>query len=143
VTAFDYDADKGVLKEIQTLSTLPGRRKADYSTAEVQVHPSGKFLYGSNRGHNSIAVFTIDQATGKLTFVETQPTQGKTPRNFGIDPTGQFLLAANQDTDNIVVLRIDLETGRLQPTPHRIDVPRPVCVKFLPPAGKGTANAAR
>jgi 6-phosphogluconolactonase len=145
VTAFEYDADKGVLKEIQTTSTLGNaKRSPEYSTAEVQVHPSGKFLYGSVRGHNSIAVFAIDPAWGsRLKHLENQPTQGKTPRNFGIDPTGQFLLAANQDTDNIVVFRIDQETGRLRPTGQQAQVPRPVCVKFLPPAGKGTANAAR
>jgi 6-phosphogluconolactonase len=132
VTAFDYDGDKGVLKKIQTLSTLPGKFKPGYSTAEVQVHPSGKFLYGSNRGHHSIAVFAIDPETGKLTRLENVPTQGRTPRNFGIDPTGTYLLAANQDSDSIVVFRIDPKTGRLQPAGHRAEVPMPVCVKFLP-----------
>lgn len=134
VTAFAYDADKGVLKEIQTIATLPRAVAPGDSTAEVQVHPSGKFLYGSNRGHNSIAIFTIDPDTGKLTSAGNQSTEGKTPRNFGIDPSGTFLLAANQDSDTIVVFRIDPKTGKLTPTGHKIEVPMPVCVKFLKPS---------
>jgi 6-phosphogluconolactonase len=137
VTAFDYNAGKGTLKEIETKTTLPHKMKPGYSTAEVQVHPSGKFLYGSNRGHDSIAVFAIDPATGKLTSVQHEPTQGKTPRNFGIDPTGTYLLAANQDSDNIVVFRIDPKTGRLTAAGQMVEVPMPVCVKFLAaPAGE-------
>jgi 6-phosphogluconolactonase len=132
VTAFDYDASKGTLKVIQTISTLRGKFKAGYSTAEVQVHPSGKFLYGSNRGHDSIAVFAIDRATGKLTRQANVPTGGKTPRNFGLDPTGKYLVAANQDSDSLVVFAIDQETGHLSPTGHRAMVPMPVCVKFMP-----------
>ena len=134
VTAFDYDAEHGVLKEIQTFSTLPDgvEVKPSDSTAEVQVHPSGKFLYGSNRGHDSIAIFAIDAATGKLTPVGHQPTGGKTPRNFAIDPTGRFLLAANQDSGTIVVFRIDPETGKLEPTGQSIEVKSPVCLKFIP-----------
>ncbi len=132
VTAFNYDEAAGKLTEIQTISTLPDGVMKQGSTAEVQVHPSGKFLYGSNRGHDSIAVYAIDQQTGKLTRVENEPTQGKTPRNFGIDPTGKYLLAANQSTDNIVVFKINAETGALDPTGHSINVPSPVCVKFLP-----------
>ena len=114
VTALAYDAAKGTLKELQTISTWPAdaTRKGG-STAEVQVHPSGKFLYGSNRGNHSIAVFAIDPVKYTLTLVEHQSTKGRTPRNFGIDPTGQFLLAANQDTDNIAVFRIDQKTGKL------------------------------
>ncbi len=134
VTAFDYDADKGVLKEIQTIATLPRPVAPGDSTAEVQVHPSGKFLYGSNRGHNSIAIFTIDPDSGKLTAVGNRSTEGKTPRNFGIDPSGTFLLAANQDSDSIVVFRIDPKTGALAPTGHKLEVPMPVCVKFLKPS---------
>jgi 6-phosphogluconolactonase len=97
----------------------------------VQVHPSGKFVYGSNRGHNSIAVFTVDPAKGTLTAVEQVLTQGKTPRNFAIDPTGAYLLAANQDSDNIVVFRIDQKTGKLSPTGDVLEVGRPVCIKFV------------
>jgi 6-phosphogluconolactonase len=132
VTAFDYDAKAGVLTEIQTVSTLPKDVKVTdaLSTAEVQVHPSGRFLYGSNRVHDSIAVFSI-AANGSLTLLENVPTQGKIPRNFGIDPTGSFLLAANQDSNNLVVFRIDSKTGRLTPTGQKVEVPSPMCVKFL------------
>jgi 6-phosphogluconolactonase len=133
VTAFDYDADKGTLQEIQTITTLPGKIQESYSTAEVQVHPSGKFLYGSNRGQNTIAIFRIDPKTGKLTPAGHQGQQIKTPRNFGIDPTGAYLLAANQDADTIVVFRIDGQTGALTPTGNVVEVAKPVCVRFLAP----------
>jgi 6-phosphogluconolactonase len=133
VTAFEYNAQRGELKEIQTISTLPEGESVQrgYSTAEVQVHPSGKFVYGSNRGHDSIVVYTIDESTGKLAYVENKPTQGKTPRNFGIDPTGAFLLAANQGSDSLVVFRINSSSGRLTPTGQTVEVGAPVCVKFL------------
>ncbi|HEU0005421.1 MAG TPA: lactonase family protein, partial [Terriglobia bacterium] len=130
VTTFQYDAGKGVLKETQTLSTLPKDFTGTSHTAEVQVHPSGKFLYGSNRGHDSIAVFTIE-ANGTLRYVENTPTGGSTPRNFGISPDGKFLLAANQKSDNVVVFRIDPKSGRLTSTGNTLEVPSPVCVKFL------------
>jgi len=135
VTAFDYDAPKGVLSEIQTISTLPGKREAGYSTAEVVLHPSGKFLYGSNRGHNSIAVFAIDAKTGKLSAVEQASTLGKTPRNFVIDPTGAWLLAENQDSDTIVIFAIDPASGRLKASGATVDVPSPVCVRFVESRG--------
>ncbi len=134
VTAFQYDADKGVLTSQQTISTLPEgvTDRKGMSTAEVQVHPSGKFLYGSNRGHHSIAIFSIDPATGKLTAVGHQGQGIKTPRNFGIDPTGHYLLAANQDSDSVIVFRINQATGQLDPTDVTVTVGTPVCVKFLP-----------
>ena len=131
VTAFQYDAGQGVLKEVQTLSTLPKDYKGDSSTAEVQVHSSGKFLYGSNRGHDSIVVFAIE-ANGTLRYIENTATGGKTPRNFGISPDGRYLLAANQDSANVVVFRIDPQSGRLTSTGNTLEVPSPVCVKFLP-----------
>ena len=134
VTAFAYDAERGVLKELQSVPTLPAGREAGPgdSTAEVQVHPSGRFLYGSNRGHDSIAVFAIDPATGRLTAVEHHPSQGKTPRNFAVDPTGRWLLAANQDSDNVAIFQIDPQTGRLTATGQSVVVGKPVCVKFIP-----------
>jgi 6-phosphogluconolactonase len=101
------------------------------STAEVVVHPSGKWVYGSNRGHDSIAVFAVDQATGRLTALGHEPTGGRTPRNFNVDPTGTYLLAANQGTGSVVVFRIDPATGLLKNTGHKLDIPAPVCVKFL------------
>ncbi len=131
VSAFSYDSAAGVLRELQTLSTLPKDFAGDNTTAEVQVDSTGKFLYGSNRGHDSVAVFAIEAGKGTLTPVEYVPTQGKTPRNFGIDPTGSYLIAANQDSDNIVVFRINPKTGRLTPTGQVLEVPSPVCVKFV------------
>lgn len=131
VTAFDYDPEKGVLTEIQTVPTQPVKVEPRHSTAEVVVHPSGKFLYGSNRGHDSIAMFAIDPASGKLTSLGNEPTQGKTPRNFAVDPTGRFLLAENQDSGTIVVFKIDPSTGKLQPTGQSAQVAKPVCIKFL------------
>jgi 6-phosphogluconolactonase len=131
VTAFEWDGNAGTLKEVQTISSLPADFSGESSGAEVQVHPSGKFLYASNRGHDSIAVFQIDESKGTLAPIEYVPTQGKTPRNFGIDPTGTFLLAANQNSDNITVFRIDAKTGRLQPTGQKLEVGSPVCVKFV------------
>ena len=134
ITAFDYDAAAGTLRAIQTVSTLPEGYAGRSYTAEVQVHPSGRFVYGSNRGHDSIAVFAVDPATGRLTPVAQTPTGGKTPRNFGIDPTGRNLLAANQETGNVVVFAIDPDRGTLTPTGSVADVAKAVCVKFVPRA---------
>jgi len=132
VTALAYDAEKGSLTEIQVISTLPADFTGTSYTAEVQVHPSGKFLYGSNRGHNSVAIFAIEPGTGKLSAVGFVPTQGKNPRNFAIDPTGAFLLAENQDSNTIVVFRIDPQTGALRPTGQTVGLPKPVCIKMIP-----------
>ncbi len=130
VTAFTWDAAGGILEETQTISTLPEDFSGNNTTAEVQVHPSGRFLYGSNRGHDSIAVFAVDVAKGTLTLVEHVSTQGRTPRNFGIDPTGSYLIAANQNSGSIVVFRIDAAAGRLTPTGETFQVSMPVCIKF-------------
>jgi 6-phosphogluconolactonase len=132
VTTFAYDANRGVLNALQTLSTLPKDFKGFKSCAEVQIHPSGRFLYGSNRGHDSIAIYAIDPGTGKLSWVDCQPSGGKTPRHFLIDPSGQWLLAENQDSDNMVVFRLDGGTGRLSPTGQVIEVPSPVCAVLVP-----------
>jgi len=132
VTAFTWAADAGTLSEIQTISALPKDFSGESYCAEVQVHPGGRFLYGSNRGHDSIAVFAIDEAKGTLTPVEHVSTQGKWPRHFGIDPSGTLLLAANQNSDNITVFRIDAKTGRLQATGQSLEAGSPVCVKFVP-----------
>lgn len=130
VTAFSYDPAQGRLETIQTISSRPEGADGVNYPAEVQVHPSGRFLYGSNRGDDTIAIFSIGP-DGKLKAVGHEPTGGKNPRNFGIDPTGRFLLAANQDTNSIVVFRIDPETGQLEPTGSKVEVAKPVCVKFL------------
>jgi 6-phosphogluconolactonase len=132
VTAFTWDAARGVLDPVQTVSTLPKDFKGESNCAEVQVHPNGRFLYGSNRGHDSIAIFSIDRTKGTLTPVGHVSTQGKTPRNFGIDPTGSYLFAANQDSGNIVVFRIDAKTGSLTPAGQTLEAGAPVCVRFVP-----------
>jgi 6-phosphogluconolactonase len=132
VTTFRYDAAKGALEPLQTISTLPADFTKTNSTAEIVVHPSGKFLYGSNRGHDSIAIFAIDADTGQLTLIGHELTQGKTPRNFTVDPTGAYLLAANQGSGTIVVFRIDPESGRLTPTGHTANVSTPACVELMP-----------
>ena len=131
MTAFQWDGSRGALQEFQTISTLPGVVQKGFSTAEVYVHPSGKFVYGSNRGHDSIVVYACDEKTGRLTLVEHQATQGKTPRHFAIDPSGQFLLAENQDSGSIVVFRIDSKTGKLTPTGQKVEVGSPVCAVFV------------
>ncbi|HTM51494.1 MAG TPA: lactonase family protein [Bryobacteraceae bacterium] len=133
VTAFDYDASRGALKEIQTVSTLPPGFTGEDNSAEVEVDAKGRFLYASNRGHDSIAVFAIGK-DGKLTLVENMPTAGKTPRNFKLDPSGAWLLAANQESDTIVQFRVDPKTGKLSPTGKKIEVAKPVCVQFVPAA---------
>lgn len=134
VTAFRCDSKTGALAPAETISTLPPGEtvKGGYSTAELFIHPSGKFLYGSNRGHDSIAVYSIDQKSGKLSYLENVSTKGKTPRSFGVDPTGRWLLAANQSSDNVFVFRIDLVTGRLSATGQSIEVGAPVSVSFVP-----------
>jgi len=131
VTAFSNDPATGTLHRLQTISALPKDFRGENDDAEIQMHPSGKFLYASNRGSDTIAVFAIDPSKGTLTPVEYTPTQGKIPRSFEIDPTGKFLFAENQKSDNIVIFRIDAKTGRLTPTGQVLDVGSPVCVKFL------------
>jgi 6-phosphogluconolactonase len=130
VVTYSYNAATGALHELQTISTLPKTFSGSSTAAEIEIHPSGKFLFASNRGDDSIAVFAIDSATGTLTHVENDPIGGKTPRNFAIDPTGSWLLAANQDSDNIVVFHIDQKTGHLTPTGDVFQIPSPTCLKF-------------
>ncbi len=133
VTAFTYDAAHGALSEIQTISTLPAGFSEPSFTADIHVHPSGKFLYGSNRGHDSLAIFSIDRETGRLTPIGHQSTRGKWPRNFAIDPSGRWLLAANQNSNSLVLFRIDPQTGLLTPTGTIAEVPSPSCVQFVQP----------
>jgi 6-phosphogluconolactonase len=130
VTTFKYDGDEGTLSEVDTVSTLPAGFSGTSYCADVHIAASGKFLYGSNRGHDSIVTFAIDQRTGKLSPLDHTSTEGKWPRNFVIDPTGSFLLVANQRTDNVVTFRIDARTGRLSPTGYVAEIPAPVCLKF-------------
>lgn len=135
VTAFEYDATQGTLAEVQTISTRAPNSKTGNSTAEILVHPSGKFVYGSNRGEDSLAIYSVEPASGTLKLVGHQATGGKTPRNFGIDPTGRFLIAANQDSGTLVVFRVNKETGLLKQVGEPVAVPSPVCVKFVPIEG--------
>ena len=131
VTAFSLDLKTASLQRLQTVSTLPKNFKGENDDAEIQVHPSGKFIYASNRGRDSIAVFAIDPQKGTLTQIEDVPTQGQIPRSFEIDPTGNFLFAENQKSDNIVIFRIDRNTGKLTATGQKLEVGSPVDVKFL------------
>jgi len=131
LTVFACDAASGALREIQTVSTLPEGYSGQSTCAEVAVHPSGKFVYGSNRGDDSIALFACDPASGRLTFIERVPTGGRTPRQFEIDPTGHYLLAANQDSGTVVVFSIDKASGRLQPTGSRVQSDNPQCVRCM------------
>ncbi len=131
VTTFRWDATKGTLENAGSLSALPADYAGAKSGAEIVLHPNGKFLYASNRGQDSIAIFSIG-AEGKLTAMGHQPTGGKTPRNFNIDPTGKFLLAANQDSSTVAVFRIDEKTGRLTPAGDPVAVPTPVAILFVP-----------
>jgi 6-phosphogluconolactonase len=130
VSAFEYDPETGKLEPFQTATTLPEAFNGENWTAEIVVHPSGKFLYGSNRGHDSITIFAVDEQNGKLTSLGTHPTGGKTPRNFNVDPTGKWLLVANQDSGTVVVQQIDEQTGKLATTEHSVSVPSPACVKL-------------
>ena len=130
LAAYSYDAERGALAELQVTAASPGGTVADNHPADVRVAASGRFLYASNRGDDTIAVFAIDAATGHLTPVQQVPSGGKGPRNFSLDPTGRFLVAANQKSDNVVSFRVDPDTGRLTPTGSTIDLASPVCVRF-------------
>ena len=131
VTAFSSDAASGKMQVLQTITTLPKDFSGRNDDAEIEVHPSGKFLYASNRGDDSIAIYAIDQSKGTLTQVGIVHTGGKEPRSFEIDPTGKLLLAENEKSNNIAVFKIDAKTGNLTPTGQVFDVVEPVCVKFL------------
>ena len=131
ITGFERDPESGALTEIQTIGTLPPGFSGLNTTAHILVHPNGRFLYVSNRGHDSIAIFAVDDETGRLTSVGHQSTGGRTPRNFEIDPSGTFLLAENQNSDSVVTFHIDVESGLLAPTGNVTRIPMPVCIKFL------------
>jgi 6-phosphogluconolactonase len=130
VTVFKNDA-RETFRRVQQICALPAGFSGRNDAAEIAIHPNGKFLYTSNRGDESIAVFTIDPKTGTLTLIADVPTGGKEPRHFAIDPTGQYLLAENQFSGNIVEFRIDPATGKLTATGAVLQVPSPVCLAFL------------
>jgi 6-phosphogluconolactonase len=128
---FAYGANAGALQELETVSTLPAHYDGPNMTAEVGIHPSGKYLYASNRGNDTVVLFAVDSAKGTLTYIEEQNTGGKTPRHFGIEPSAQHLVIANQDSDTLVVYRIDAGNGRLRPSGVFAACPSPACVVFL------------
>jgi 6-phosphogluconolactonase len=130
ITAFDWDAESGVLRTLQTISTVPEGYE-EGSTAEIHVHPTGRFVYGSNRGHDSIAMYRVQDSGQRLVSLGQEPTQGSTPRDFFIDPSGAWLFAENQASDSIVLFRINQETGKLEASGNRLTVPSPVCVRML------------
>ncbi|HJQ34735.1 MAG TPA: lactonase family protein [Pyrinomonadaceae bacterium] len=133
VTVFAHDPAGGALRELQTVPALPADFKDPNTGADIHLTPDGRFLYCSNRGHDSLAIFKVEARAGTLTLVGHEPTRGRTPRNFAIDPTGNFLLAANQNSDNVVVFRLDRRTGKLDFTGHTLEVPAPVCLKLAEP----------
>ena len=138
VTVFSYDAAKGTMQQVQVISALPEGYTGQKSGAEIAIHPSSRFLYASNRGHDSITIFKVDAAKGTLTMAGNVSVGGKTPRFFAIDPTGKYLLAANQDSNNIVVFKIDPQTGGLTPTGDTLEIGSPVSLVFV-----SNATAAR
>jgi 6-phosphogluconolactonase len=137
IVSFNWDPAGGALAPFQTVSALPTDFKGVSTCAELEIHPNGRFLYASNRGHNSLAVFAIDPGSGRLTPVEHVPSGGKTPRNFAFDPGGRWIVLTNQDSSNAVVFRVDAETGRLARIGDPVPVPAPFCERFLVFAGKG------
>jgi len=133
VTVFAHDAATGALREVESVPTLPADFHEANTSADIHVSPDGRFIYCSNRGHDHVAAFSVDERAGRLSFVADEQARGRTPRNFAIDPTGEFLLVANQDSDTITTFRRDPQTGRLAFTGHSADVPSPVCLKFVAP----------
>ncbi len=131
VTACAYDAEAGRIEPLHTVTTLPEDFTGENLTAEIRVHPSGRFVYASNRGHDSLAAYAVDLETGRLQALGPTLTGGKVPRNFNIDPSGRFLLAANQESGNVVVFRIDADSGSLEATSASVEVPAPMCVTFV------------
>ena len=136
ISVFSFDSSRGELEQVQNISTLPEGFSGENTAAEIQVHPSGRFVYGSNRGHDSIAVFAVDPNSGRLRGIGHQPTLGKMPRHFALDPSGRYLLAANQGSDSVVVFRVDPETGLLRPTGASVSIPMPVCIVMRVPTAE-------
>jgi 6-phosphogluconolactonase len=132
VTAMSYDTASGKLTPIQTIATIPADFKGENNSAELALDASGRFLYASNRGHDSVSLFSIDPRTGLLKLVQVESSGGQIPRSIAIDPSGNHLLAANQDSNRIVVFNRDQKTGRLTPDGEVLDVPAPVCILFVP-----------
>jgi len=132
VIALSYDGALGKLTPIQTIATIPAGFKGENNSGELALDASGRFLYASNRGHDSVSLFAIDPRTGLLKLIQVEPSGGQIPRNIAIDPSGRHLLAANQDSDRIVVFNRDEQSGRLTPNGEVLGVPSPVCIVFVP-----------
>jgi 6-phosphogluconolactonase len=132
VTAYRYDAAAGTLSEIQAISTVPAGFQGENYPAEVVVDAAGRFLYGSNRGHDSIAIFRIDDESGKLTAVGHQPSDGKWPRNFVLDPSGRWMVVGNQNSGNVLLMHVDPLHGTLTPTGVSIEIPAAICFRTIP-----------
>jgi 6-phosphogluconolactonase len=131
IVALSFNKSNGALTEIQTIATLPSDFKGKSFTAEVKIHPNGKFLYGSNRGHDSIVIYKINEKTGKLTLVGFQNEGIDEPRHFNIDPSGKYCIVGNQDTNSVLLFKVDEKNGKLIPTNVSYPVGKPICVKFL------------
>ncbi len=131
LSSFHFDSDTGDVSLIQTVPTIPTGFAERNTPADIRVHPNGKFVYGSNRGHDSIAIFSIDEATGRMTSVGIVPTQGSTPRAFNFDPSGEYLFAANQGSNDVVTFAVDPDNSTLTPTGAKAEVLKPACVKFV------------
>lgn len=131
LSVFEVDFRAGIYRHLQTASSLPEGYDGEKWAADVHVHPNGRWIFASNRAHDSLAMFAIDPETGTVILLGTVPSGGKTPRNFALDPSGKWLLAANQDSDNLVVFALDPTSGRLTPTGSETAIPAPVCVKFV------------
>jgi 6-phosphogluconolactonase len=130
LSSFHLDSRTGEVRPIQTVPTVPPGYSGRNAPSDVHVHPNGKFVYGSNRGHDSIAIFRIDEATGMLTQVDVVKTQGQNPRGFGFDPAGNFIVVGNQASNNLVTFAVDPDNGRMTPTGGKADISRPACVRF-------------
>jgi len=131
ISSLAYDAAKGTLKEVQTVSTLPSGFAGENTCADIHLTPDGAFLYGSNRGHDSLVGFKVDPQSGRMELIGHTSTQGKTPRNFLIDPAGKYLLVANQRSNSIVTFEIEKKTGQLKPIGEKVTVPSPVCLQLV------------
>ncbi len=131
IVRFGWKARRGILTRFESVSTLPDGFKGENTGAELLMHPSGKFLYATNRGSNTVAVYAVQSATGRLVPIQFIPTQGRTPRNAEFDPTGKWLLVSNQDSSNATVFRIDQVTGHLTQNGDPVSVPTPFCERFL------------
>ena len=131
ITAFAYDAAAGTLAQIETVPTLPDDYDEVSHTADIHITDDGKYLYGSNRGHDSLAMYAVDGVTGRLSLLGIVPTGGENPRNFGIDPTNSFVLVGNQSSDTVTYHRLDPDTGRLHLSGVVADIPMAVCLKMF------------